>query len=477
MRRALFVTLHFPPSRDIGAHACEQIARYLPLYGWDPVVLTRPKHLIESADPNYQRAFPGTIVEAGVLPHPISIYRRLKNLLRRNRGGESPSSGPSGHLLPASRGEGARDPSPACGRGYRGAAGEGRIRRWILSLLHTPDIYTGWILPATVAGLQAIRRKQITHIISSGPFWTNHLVGLILARLTGVPWTAHYRDPWNQVPQTKPVSAMSAGIERWLEDLVISRADSVVCVTDTHASLLRKIFPDLPADKFVTIPNGFDGEEWEAFNVPQPTNAGRFVVTYPGTFMMGTRSPRPLFRALRELIDAGDLNSNSLCVELFGTCDVAEGMRVSEMAAQYGLQECVQIDPPLSRPDTLRRMLSSDLLLLLAEGWALQIPGKTYEYLRAGRPILALTSDGALANLLRQTGGSWICDPADHSAIVGAIREAHGAWMTGQTARRADAVLVADFDRRRLAGRFASLFNGHLSLSAGPAVSWQNSTL
>ncbi len=472
MRRALFITLHFPPSRDIGAHACEQIARYLPLYGWDPVVLTRPKHLIESADPNYQRAFPGSIVEAGVLPHAISIYRRLKNLLRRNRGGESPSSGPSGHLLPASRGEGAR---------CRGAAGEGyarRIRRWILSLLHTPDIYTGWILPATIAGLRAIRRKQITHIISSGPFWTNHLVGLTLARLSGLPWTAHYRDPWNQVPQAKPVSAVSGAIERWLESLVISRANSVVCVTDTHARVLRQIFADLPADKFVTIPNGFDGEEWEAYNAPQSANGGRFVITYPGTFMMGTRSPRPLFRALRELIDGADLNATSLCVELFGTCDVAEGMRVTEMAAQYGLQECVQIGPPLSRPETLRRMMSSDLLLLLAEGWTLQIPGKTYEYLRAGRPILALTSDGALANLLRQTGGSWICDPADHAAIAGAIRETHGAWAIGQTARRADAALVADFDRRRLAGRFASLFNERLSLNAGPAVSLQqNSTL
>jgi hypothetical protein len=488
MRRALFITLHFPPSRDIGAHACEQIARYLPLYGWDPVVLTRPKRLIESADPNYQRAFPGSIVEAGVLPHPIAIYRRLKDLLRRNRGGESPSSGPSGHLLPASRGEGARDPSPACGRGCRGAVGEGyaigegreerrRIRRWILSFLHMPDIYTGWILPATIAGLRVIHRKQITHIISSGPFWTNHLVGLILARLAVLPWTAHYRDPWNQVPQTKPVSAMSAAIERWLERLVISHADSVVCVTDTHARLLRQIFADLPADKFVTIPNGFDGEEWEACNAPQAQNDGRFVITYPGTFMMGTRSPRPLFRALRELIDAGDLNANSLCVELFGTCDVAEGMRVSEMAAQYGLQECAQIGPPLSRPDTLRRMLLSDLLLLLAEGWTLQIPGKTYEYLRAGRPILALTSDGALANLLRHTGGSWICDPADHAAIVGAIREAYGAWAIGQTARWPDPLLVADFDRRRLAGRFASLFNERLSLSAGPAVSLQNSTL
>ena len=103
----------------------------------------------------------------------------------------------------------------------------------------------------------------------------------------------------------------------------------------------------------------------------------------------------------------------------------------------------------------------------------LQIPGKTYEYLRAGRPILALTSQGALADLLRRTGGAWVADPADQAAVTRAVRETHAAWRRGEPALRADSTLVADFDRRRLAGRFAALFNQRSSPNAGPIASWE----
>ena len=434
--RVLFITLHFPPSRDIGAHACEQIARYFPIYGWHPVVLTRPKHLIESFDAQHQRPFPGTIVEASLFPHPLGFYRWVK------------------------RSVGARVslPAPSPSDAQVSDAPPGRLRRWILSLLHTPDIYTGWLLPATIAGLRAIRRQSITHIISSGPYWTNHLVGLALARLTGLTWTAHYRDPWNQVPQRKPVSAVSSAIERYMERLVIRRANSVVCVTETHARMLRQEFPGQPAHKFTAIPNGYDGAEWEALKSPQPTH-DRFVITYPGTFSMGTRSPRPLFRALRDLIDAREIDAADVRVELFGDCERAEGLSVRDMASHYGIGDIVDVGPPVSRAQTLDRIRRSHLLLLLAEGWALQIPGKTYEYLRAGRPILALTSEGALADLLRRTGGAWIANPADVSAISGAILDAYRAWKKKEAAPAPDAALVASFDRRSLAGRYAALFS------------------
>jgi hypothetical protein len=108
-------------------------------------------------------------------------------------------------------------------------------------------------------------------------------------------------------------------------------------------------------------------------------------------------------------------------------------------------------------------MTQSNLLLLLAEGWSVQIPGKTYEYLRAGRPILALTSEGAAARLLRTTGGAWVVDPADHAGIATALREVHRRWRAGEDGPLAEPAAVAAFDRRRLAGRFADLFDQSLT--------------
>ncbi len=88
----------------------------------------------------------------------------------------------------------------------------------------------------------------------------------------------------------------------------------------------------------------------------------------------------------------------------FDWCETSEGRSVREMAVNLGLSECVNILGPRSRKETIRRIRQADLLLLLAERFVIQIPGKTYEYLRAGRPILALTSEGALANFLLTMG-------------------------------------------------------------------------
>jgi len=157
---------------EMGAQACAQIARYLHPCGWEPVVLTVRERYIKKTYTGSDPAFPGLVTRTRVMPHPLSIYRSIKARFRMNTNGTS---------------AGGRSSPPMSAR-----------RRWALSLLSIPDIYTGWILPATISGLRIIRRLGVHHLFSSAPPWSNHLVGLTLARLTGLPWTVHFRDPWIQ---------------------------------------------------------------------------------------------------------------------------------------------------------------------------------------------------------------------------------------------------------------------------------------
>src|SRR5678815_614782 len=93
----------------------------------------------------------------------------------------------------------------------------GRLRRWLLSLLLVGDAYLGWIPPATLAGLKATRGHRVRHLLSSGPPWTCHLVGLLLSRITGLPWIAHFRDPWSQArvsPEKGLPMRVNAALER-----------------------------------------------------------------------------------------------------------------------------------------------------------------------------------------------------------------------------------------------------------------------
>src|SRR5207245_6583640 len=179
---------------------------------------------------------PGCVVRTRVAPHLLSIYRNVKSKLRPR------ADRTTGHEPPVQR--------------------AGTLHRWALSLLTTPDIYTGWLPPASLAGLREIRRRGVTHLLSSAPCWTNHLVGLVLARLTGLPWTAHFRDPWTRIPHWQPRTPLARCLEVALEERVVRTASTVVCVTNRHSDLMRGLYPDLPGDTFVTIPNGFDEAEW-----------------------------------------------------------------------------------------------------------------------------------------------------------------------------------------------------------------------
>ena len=74
-------------------------------------------------------------------------------------------------------------------------------------------------------------------------------------------------------------------------------------------------------------------------------------------------------------------------------------------------------------------------------------------------PILALTSKGALANFLLRTGAGWVVDPKDAAGVLGAVRERYRQWKAGERGPVADPEIVASFDRRKLPGRLAELFD------------------
>lgn len=167
----------------------------------------------------------------------------------------------------------------------------------------------------------------------------------------------------------------------------------------------------------------------------------------------------------------GNVDRERVQVELTGWCDLAEGRRVADIAKECGIGGCIHLRDPRSRLETLKSIAMSNLLLLLAEGWTAQIPGNTYEYLRAGRPILALTPEGALADLLRRAGGARMVDPKDIAGIAAVVLETYRGWEKGYPLAGADRAVASCLDRRMLAGRFVELFTRSLPSADTAAVS------
>jgi hypothetical protein len=189
------------------------------------------------------------------------------------------------------------------------------------------------------------------------------------------------------------------------------------------------------------------------------TSGEKFVVTYAGS-IDEERTPEPVFEATRRLIDAGELDVERLRFDFIGWCEMVKGRRLEEVAGEHGLDGCVRVESALIKSETFHRLAQSALLLLLAEGLTVQIPSKAYEYLRAGRPMLALAPrDGAVADLFATTGGAWVVEPTDARGIDAALREAYLAWSKGQDARLPEPGMVPRFDRARLAGEMAKIID------------------
>ncbi len=437
--RVLLVHFQFPPSGDVGAQITAKFAKYLPDFGWEPYVLTAKERYYTCTDPTTVQDIRrwDLVRRTGMIPHPRYGYLALKAFLRRWRDDDGSSQG-----LPSSR------------------TSRSGLRRTMISLLTVPDDLTGWIPQAVIGGLHLIKKNRIDRLFSSGPPWTNHLVAYILRRVTSLPWAACFEDPWGIGLPTLAAdesSAMSIHIRRRLERAVVTSAEGIICLNDFHRNVMTANFPDLPAGKFVTIPNGYDPDDFRDADATRTTPPpDRFVLTYTGSIYYN-RTPRHLFLAVRRLIDRGVACPKSLLIQFIGRCALAEGQSVRKMVEDHGLTDVIRLSPMIAQGEAIRAMQGSHLLLVLAHDWVLQIPAKVYQYARAGRPILALAPEGATADFVRRSGAGVVVDPFDVEQIAAALEQYLYRFRTGQSVGCADPNFLARFDRRRLTAALSDL--------------------
>ena len=163
-----------------------------------------------------------------------------------------------------------------------------------------------------------------------------------------------------------------------------------------------------------------------------------------------------VIRVIGSEIDIGRLR-----FDFIGWCETVKGRPLEEVVAEHGLSGHVRVESPLMKTETFRRLAQSGLLLLLAEDLTLQVPSKAYEYLRAGRPVLALAPrEGAVADLFATTGGGRVVDPTDSAGIEAVLREAYLGWSDGRDVRLPDQEAVSRFERAELTGQLAKVLDG-----------------
>lgn len=399
-RAVLVIAYHFPPLvGSSGILRTLNFVRHLPRFGWTPVVLTCQPRAYEQ------------VAEAGDVPAKVHVERAFALDTAR-------------HLA---------------------------LRGRYPARLALPDRWISWWPDAVRRGRRLLREHRIAAIMSTYPIASAHVIGHSLARRSGLPWIADFRDPMAQ-------EGYPPEPERWrrfkqIEQDVFGLARACTFTTESAARTYRAAYPDSRA-RVEVIENGYDEDAFVAAELDaagSPLHQSALTLVHSGIVYPEERDPRRLFAALALLKSAG---IGAARLRLRFRAPVHESM-LADLARRHAVEDMVEVLPPVPYREALVEMLRADgLLVLQAANCNEQVPAKLYEYLRARRPIVALTdAAGDTAGVLHRAGVVDIAPLDEEHAICGLLGRFAQGQREGMRAQEAAVDGASRLARTEMLGR------------------------
>ncbi|MBC7791531.1 MAG: glycosyltransferase [Anaerolineae bacterium] len=410
---ALMLCYFFPPIGGGGVQRSTKFAKYLPAHGWRPaIVAAKPngRNVIENGrdESLLSDVLPGTEVVRTASVEFAGIFALLNRLRARKL------------IVNAER---------------------------MIPLLPT-NYKIGWYPSALRAARRIASTGNVGVIYSSSPPYSAHFVARALQRERSIPWVADFRDAWTQIATYRPPWQAHARLERRLEGGILRDADVVIANTPRNRQAMIDAF-GISANKISVIPNGFDPADFETAT-PVPIDLSRFRVTCLGNFYEMPHADR-FFRAFRRFAD----DQPEASLSLYGW--QARGVR--NAAESLLLPGTWHRSDRIDHNEAVRVMRASSVLLanLPNENARHWVPGKLYEYMAAGRPVLFIgPSDGDAAAVIREAGaGEVVCNDEDH--IYNSLLRLYRAWQKGDWSPHGSA--LQRFDRRVQTALLARIFD------------------
>jgi len=386
------ITYYFPPSAEVGAQRPFQFSKYLPEFGWNPIVLTvEPEKYRDEQRVDWKSL---NKIPRGILIHRTGIIRPArsitkwgKRLIGIGRNGVHKKSKES----PLSENHGGGDKKGLIGR----------MSDLIDLLFATPDEEVGWLPFAVVEGIKLIVKNQIDVIYTTSPPHSTHLIGYFLKHLTGGHWVVDLQDPWVLSPWRTFHNKLHKAVCSYMERRILIMADKLIFNTEHAMGKYIAHYGGILKHKSCSIPNGFDPDDFADLDRKRKEeNSNKLTITHAGT-LYKKRNPFPLVEAIYRLNQWGILNSNNFHLYLIGRATMERDLKAKIQALK--LNKLIDLVPPMPHRDCLKYMLDSKVLLLIQPETELQVPAKLYEYIYLGKPVLAITEpNGAAAGLIRK---------------------------------------------------------------------------
>lgn len=391
-KRVLIITYYWPPSAGSGVQRWLKFAKYLPEFGWEPVIFTPENPDFELKDESLEKEISPTL-EVLKFPiwEPYGLFRKIKK-------------------------EQLADTSKVLEKKKKSFTDKAGI--WLRANALIPDPRKFWIKPSVEFLTGLIEKGQFDAIITTGPPHSLHLIGLNLKRKTGIKWIADFRDPWSkwEFLDTLPMMDWVRKKHETFEKEVLGEADSIMTISPTF----QKDFENLSGKKIHLLTNGFDmtdlPENWSSL---KPSENG-LEILYTGV-IDAIRNPIPFLMALKDVFEK---KSGKVTLRFVGK--VSENVK-TEIESDSWLKEHVILEGYVTHEAIFKFYQNAHLLLLIltdtknAQG---NIPGKLFEYIATGRPIVALGDpDGDSAKILYNSGSGKVYTHKDINGISSFLQD------------------------------------------------------
>ncbi|MEO9966230.1 MAG: glycosyltransferase family 4 protein [Reichenbachiella sp.] len=407
-KKILIVTYYWPPSGGGGVQRWLKFVKYLPEFGWEPIVFTpenpefdlKDDSLSKDVDPNLEVIrFP--------IWEPFSFYKRLFKKGERLK---------QGIVIEKSK-----------------MSLTDRLSVWVRANFFIPDPRRFWVAPSIDFLKDYIDEHKIDVLVTTGPPHSMHLIGRGLKRKCNIKWVADFRDPWSDwdILDKLNVSGLVRGIHQRMERSVLNEAD--LCITVSRR-LAQALATKSENKNIPVITNGVDPDDFELDD--QMQFEAKFRITHMG-LLNEIRNPESLWEVLE-----------SLCAELPGFQEdlqiILAGMVSGSILDR--LQESKELSQSLKHLDYISHhevfgyyKNSSILLLLLnqTENAKWILPGKFFEYLMAGQQILTLGEpDSDIQDILLETESGEVFKFDDKVKIRQMIKSAYERFKAGESTQQ-----------------------------------------
>lgn len=422
-KKVLIITYYWPPSGGSGVQRWLKFVKYLPEFGWEPYVFTPENPSFAIRDESLLADVPPS-AEVLKLPiwEPYDAFIRLSAL----------TGNPTREVKPT---------------GLAGGGGSlfQRVTTWIRGNLFIPDPKRFWVKPSARFLTDFVKDNQIGTVVTTGPPHSIHLIGYRLKKnVPSLRWVADFRDPWSEwgLLDSLRAGGLARGIHRQMEAKVLKLADELITITPFYV----RQFSALASRHVHLITNGFDEDD---FSDLEHIPSHRFVIRHVG--IVNERcNPRPFMRALRQLAEGNVEFKRHVRLEFIG--EVHPRFR-ADVGGDPLLSGLTDFTPNLPFKALIPRYGDASLLLLVlhgykdAEGY---MPGKLFEYLATGIPVIGIGPvDGDAARLLKESQAGEMIAAGDTAAITHYLLTAFDAWKQGVSRKPMDDA-VKKYSRRAL---------------------------